>query len=71
MAKKRKDTGGKGHNKVASIAIILLGLFFSILGIIGIMQPYMNNTILILLFIGLILVLLGGILFKKSFLSKN
>jgi len=68
MAKKNKDTGGKGHNKVASIAIILIGLLFSVLGI---MQPYMDNTIRIMIFIGVILVVLGGILFKKSFLSKN
>ena len=68
MAKKNKDTGGKGHNKVASIAIILIGLFFSVLGV---MQPYMDNTIRIMIFIGVILVVLGGILFKKSFLSKN
>lgn len=68
MAKKNKDTGGKGHNKVASIAIILIGLLFSVLGV---MQPYMDNTIRIMIFIGVILVVLGGILFKKSFLSKN
>ena len=68
MAKKNKDTGGKGHNKVASIAIILIGLLFSVLGV---MQPYMDNTIRIIIFIGVILVVLGGILFKKSFLSKN
>ena len=68
MVKKNKDTGGKGHNKVASIAIILIGLLFSVLGV---MQPYMDNTIRIMIFIGVILVVLGGILFKKSFLSKN
>ena len=68
MAKKNKDTGGKKHNKVASIAIILIGLLFSVLGV---MQPYMDNTIRIMIFIGVILVVLGGILFKKSFLSKN
>ena len=68
MAKKNKDTGGKGHNKVASIAIILIGLLFLVLGV---MQPYMDNTIRIMIFIGVILVVLGGILFKKSFLSKN
>ena len=68
MAKKNKNTGGKGHNKVASIAIILIGLLFSVLGV---MQPYMDNTIRIMIFIGVILVVLGGILFKKSFLSKN
>ena len=68
MAKKNKDTGCKGHNKVASIAIILIGLLFSVLGV---MQPYMDNTIRIMIFIGVILVVLGGILFKKSFLSKN
>jgi len=67
MAKKNKDTGGKGHNKVASIAIILIGLLFSVLGV---MQPYMDNTIRIMIFIGVILVVLGGILFKKSFLNK-
>ena len=68
MAKNNKDTGGKGHNKVASIAIILIGLLFSVLGV---MQPYMDNTIRIMIFIGVILVVLGGILFKKSILSKN
>ena len=68
MAKKNKDTGGKGHNKVASIAIILIGLLFLVLGV---MQPYMDNTIRIMIFIGVILVVLGGILFKKSFLTKD
>ncbi len=67
MTKKNKDTGGKVHNKVASIAIILIGLLFSVLGI---MQPYMNNTTRIIIFIGVIMVVLGGILFKKSFLNK-
>tara|TARA_B100000787_G_scaffold88765_1_gene65592 strand:- start:1674 stop:1880 length:207 start_codon:yes stop_codon:yes gene_type:complete len=68
MAKKNKDTGGKGHNKVASIFLILLGLPFVVLGI---MQPYMDNTIRMVILGGVILVVLGGILFKKSFLSKD
>ena len=68
MVKKNKNTGGKAHNKVASIAIILIGLLFSVLGV---MQPYMDNTIRIMIFIGVILVVLGGILFKKSFLTKD
>ena len=67
MAKKKNDSGGKGHNKVASIALILLGLLFSILGI---MQPYMDSTIRIIIIAGVILVILGGILFNKSFLNK-
>ena len=66
MAKK-KDSDGKRHNKVASIALILLGLLFSILGI---MQPYMDSAIRIIIIVGVILVVLGGILFKNSFLSK-
>jgi uncharacterized integral membrane protein len=61
MVKKNKNTGGKGHNKVASIFLILLGLPFVVLGI---MQPY-------IILAGVILVVLGGILFKKSFLSKD
>ena len=68
MVKKNKNTGGKGHNKVASIFLILLGLPFVVLGI---MQPYMNNQIRMIILAGVILVVLGGILFKKSFLSKD
>ena len=68
MAKKNKNTGGKGHNKVASIFLILLGLPFAVLGI---MQPYMNNSTRMIILVGVILVVLGGILFKKSFLSKD
>jgi len=68
MAKKNKNTGGKGHNKVASIFLILLGLPFAVLGI---MQPYMNTSTRMIILVGVILVVLGGILFKKSFLSKD
>ena len=68
MVKKNKNTGGKGHNKVASIFLILLGLPFAVLGI---MQPYMNTSTRMIILVGVILVVLGGILFKKSFLSKD
>jgi hypothetical protein len=34
------------------------------------MQPYMDSTIRIIIIVGVILVVLGGIIFKKSFLSK-
>ena len=68
MVKKNKNTGGKGHNKVASIFLILLGLPFVVLGI---MQPYMNTSTRMIILVGVILVVLGGILFKKSFLSKD
>ena len=68
MAKKnKKETGGKIHNKIASIAIILFGLLLTILGFI---QPYMDGLIRGIIITGLILVVLGGILFKKSFLNK-
>ena len=68
MAKKnKKETGGKIHNKIASIAIILVGLFLSLLGL---WQPFMNVIVIGIIIAGIILVVLGGILFKKSFLNK-
>ena len=67
MSKKNKKPSGNTHNKIASIALILIGSLFSILGI---MQPFMNTEIRIFIIIGVILVVLGGILFKKSFLNK-
>ena len=65
MAKKnKKETGGKIHNKIASIAIILFGLLLTILGL---MQPYMWGIVRVIIITGLILVVLGGILFKSLF----
>ena len=34
------------------------------------MMPYMDNFVRAILLVGVILVILGGILFKKSFLNK-
>lgn len=65
--KKNKKAGGNAHNKIASIAIIFLGLLFVIPSF---MMPYMDNFVRAILLVGVILVILGGILFKKSFLNK-
>jgi hypothetical protein len=65
--KKNKKASGNAHNKIASIAIILLGLLFVIPSF---MMPYMDNFVRAILLVGVILVILGGILFKKSFLNK-
>ena len=62
-----KSTGGKIHNKIASIALIIVGLC---LFIMGIMMPYMDGFIRGIIIVGLIIFVLGGILFKKSFLNK-
>ena len=67
MSKKNKNSGGKAHNKIASIAIILLGLLFVIPSL---MVSYMDNFARVILLVGVILIILGGILFKKSFLNK-
>jgi len=65
MAKKQT---GPLHNKIASLAIILLGLLFFIPPILS---SYWDNFIRIIFIIGLILIVLGGILFKKSFSNKK
>ena len=67
MSKKNKKSSGNTHNKIASIGIILLGLIFLIPGF---MMPYMDSFVRIIILIGVILVILGGILFKRSFLNK-
>ena len=67
MSKKNKNAGGKAHNKVASIAIILLGLLF--FGV-SLSVSYYDNFTKAILVVGVILIILGGILFKKSFLNK-
>ena len=67
MSKKNKNAGGKAHNKVASIAIILLGLLF--FGA-SLSVSYYDNFTKAILVVGVILIILGGILFKKSFLNK-
>ena len=67
MPKKNKNSGGKAHNKIASIAIILLGLLF--FGA-SLSVSYYDNFTKAILVVGVILIILGGILFKKSFLNK-
>ncbi len=67
MSKKNKNAGGKAHNKIASIAIILLGLLF--FGA-SLSVSYYDNFTKAILVVGVILIILGGILFKKSFLNK-
>ena len=67
MSKKNKNAGGKAHNKIASIAIILLGLLF--FGV-SLSVSYYDNFTKAILVVGVILIILGGILFKKSFLNK-
>tara|TARA_B100000676_G_scaffold222957_1_gene220175 strand:+ start:102 stop:305 length:204 start_codon:yes stop_codon:yes gene_type:complete len=67
MSKKNKNAGGNAHNKIASIAIILLGLLF--FGA-SLSVSYYDNFTKAILVVGVILIILGGILFKKSFLNK-
>ena len=66
MTKKNKNTGGKAHNKIASIAIILLGLLFVIPSFTVLYDTFAR----VIFSVGVILIILGGILFKKSFLNK-
>ena len=68
MAKKNKDTGGKGHNKVASVLLIGAGLFFAGLPLTA---DYIYSELKILMVVGIVMLILGGILFSKSFLNKN
>jgi len=68
MAKKNKNTGGKGHNKVASVLLIAAGLFFAGLPLTA---DYMYSELKILMVVGIVMLTLGGILFSKSFLNKN
>jgi hypothetical protein len=64
MVKKNKNTGGKGHNKVASVVLIGAGLFFAGLPLT---VSYMYFELKILMVAGIVMIILGGILFKKSF----
>lgn len=64
MVKKNKNTGGKAHNKVASILLIVAGLFFAGLPLT---VSYMYFELKILMAAGIVMIILGGILFKKSF----
>ena len=68
MAKKNKNTGGKGHNKVASVVLIGAGLFFAGLPLTA---DYMYSELKILMVVGIVMLILGGILFSKSFLNKD
>jgi uncharacterized membrane protein HdeD (DUF308 family) len=68
MAKKNKNTGGKGHNKVASVVLIGAGLFFAGLPLTA---DYMYSELKILMVVGIVMLTLGGILFSKSFLNKD
>ena len=62
MAKKKKN--GKAHNKVASILLVGVGLFFTCLPLTA---SYMYYEYKILMFIGIVMLILGGILLNKSF----
>ena len=64
MVKKNKNTGGKAHNKVASILLIVAGLFFAGLPLT---VSYMFFELKVLMAAGIVMIILGGILFKKSF----
>ena len=68
MAKKKNDSGGKGHNKVASVVLIGAGLFFAGLPLTA---DYMYSELKILMVVGIVMLTLGGILFSKSFLNKD
>ena len=68
MAKKKNDSGGKGHNKVASVVLIGAGLFFAGLPLTA---DYMYSELKILMVVGIVMLILGGILFSKSFLNKD
>ena len=64
MAKKNKNKSGKGHNKVASILLIGAGLFFAGLPLT---VNYMYSELKVLMVAGIVMLILGGILFSKSF----
>lgn len=64
MAKKNKNKSGKGHNKVASILLIAAGLFFAGLPLT---VNYMYSELKVLMVAGIVMIILGGILFSKSF----
>ena len=68
MAKKNKNTGEKKHNKVASVVLIGAGLFFAGLPLTA---NYMYSELKVLMVAGIVMIILGGILFQKSFLNKN
>ena len=66
MVKKNKNTGGKGHNNVASVLLIAAGLFFAGLPLT---VNYMYFELKVIMVAGIVMVILGGILFNKSFLK--
>ena len=65
MSKKNKS--GNGHNKLASIGLLVLGLLLTVLSL---MQPTLDYGIRYFLIGGIIITILGAILFKRSFLEK-
>ena len=66
MVKTNKNTGGKGHNKVASVLLIAAGLFLAGLPFT---VNYLYFELKVLMVAGIVMVILGGILFNKSFLK--
>tara|TARA_Y100000768_G_C23401814_1_gene417653 strand:- start:230 stop:424 length:195 start_codon:yes stop_codon:yes gene_type:complete len=62
MAKKKES--GKAHNKVASVLLVVVGLFFTCLPLT---VNYMYYEYKILMFAGIVMLVLGGILLNKSF----
>ena len=71
MAKRNKNTSSNGHNKIGSIILIPIGIILTIMTLVErASNPYFYEW-KFLLGIGLIMLVLGGIMFKKSFLSKN
>ena len=62
MAKNKES--GKAHNKVASVLLVGVGLFFTCLPLT---VSYMYYEYKILMFAGIVMLVLGGILLNKSF----
>ena len=67
----KKQEGGKAHNKFAAVALVALGLFMFVIGLMNVNVGFGTNYIIGVIVIGLIIIVLGGILFKKSFLNKK
>tara|TARA_Y100000590_G_C15133203_1_gene793275 strand:+ start:116 stop:307 length:192 start_codon:yes stop_codon:yes gene_type:complete len=63
MAKKQKS--GNAHNKFAAVALVAFGLFLFVIGLMNVNVGFGTNIIIGSIVIGLIMVVLGGILFRK------
>ncbi len=61
----KKQTSGKAHNKFAGVALIAFGLFLFVIGLMSVGVSFGTHYVIGSIVIGIIMVVLGAILFRK------